>query len=89
MPLALKARSNIHIVPIATALGSRDCHPTQANAAPDPDAQELLNTTSLPSRQRRRAHGQFTSTCAHGASGEHSVGAVRLVEGRMRRACSP
>ena len=34
-------------VATATALGSRDCHPIEATAAPASDAQGQLSTTSL------------------------------------------
>ena len=76
-------------VPPATALGVCDCNPIEESAAPAPDVQEQpQHHLSSPCRPSR-SFMEFTYKGARAAVRGRAFGAGRLVEWRMRRACSP
>ena len=58
-------------------------------AAPAPDVQEQPQHHLSSSTQPRRAPTGFTLFCAPVAVPEYSIGAGGLMDGRMRRVCSP
>eukprot|EP00964_Phaeocystis_antarctica_P036418 scaffold20786_cov68-Phaeocystis_antarctica.AAC.1 len=76
-------------VPPATVLGDLRLQPYEASAAPAPDVQEQPQHHLSSSTQPRRAATGFTLYCARVAVPEYSIGAGGLMDGRMRRACSP
>ena len=75
--------------PLRRCLAICDCSPIEASAAPAPDVQEQPQHHLSSSTQPRRAATGFTLYCARVAVPEYSIGAGGLMDGRMRRACSP
>ena len=65
------------------------CNPIEESAAPAPTVQEQPQRHLSSSTHPRRAPTGFTLFCARVAVPEYSIGAGGLMDGRMRRACSP
>ena len=65
-----------------------DCHPIEESAAPAPDVQEQPQHHLSSSCRPSRPFMEFTYKGARAAVHGRAFGAGRLVEWRMRRACS-
>ena len=70
-------------------LGICDCSPIEESAAPAPDVQEQPQHHLSSSGHHIVPLIESTLFCARVAVPEYSIGAGGLMDGRMRRACSP
>jgi len=76
-------------VPPATALDICDCNPIEECAAPAPDVQDQPQQHLSPSGRHIVPPVEFTLFCARVAFPAYSIGSGSLIDGRIRRACSP
>jgi hypothetical protein len=65
------------------------CHPIEESAAPAPGVQEQSQHHLSSSWRPSRPFVEFTYKGPRAAFAEQSSGAGSLIDGRMRRACSP